>query len=153
MTQVGPINGGLFLEDDIIEIGPGTEFTPDHDIPHTLTGALRYDSPASRLAATVSWRYQSGPPLEVSDEGLDEVAERPGFDLVDVEEERVKPAFVLDALGALRLFRARGIEILGSIAGRNLTNERFAFNFGNPFKRTHFGPPRTFSFGLHARLP
>src|SRR4029077_2284675 len=30
ITEVGPLNGGLFLTDDFIEISPGTEFTPDH---------------------------------------------------------------------------------------------------------------------------
>ena len=31
VVQTGPINGGLFLEDEVEEIGPGVEFTPDHD--------------------------------------------------------------------------------------------------------------------------
>jgi outer membrane receptor protein involved in Fe transport len=153
VTQVGPINGGLFLEDDILEIGPGTEFKPDHDIPHTATGALRYDAPSGRVAATASWRYQSGAPLEVSDEGLADLAERPGFELVDPVAGRVKPHFVVDALVSVRLVRARSIELHASLGVQNLTNERFAFNFGNPFSGTHFGAPRTLSFGLQARLP
>ncbi len=37
--QVGPINGGLFLEEEVIEIGPGTQFNPDHD--QRNTGGLR----------------------------------------------------------------------------------------------------------------
>jgi hypothetical protein len=153
VTQVGPINGGLFLEDDILEIGPGTEFKPDHDIPHTATGALRYDSPKGRIGATVSWRYQSGPPLEVSDEGLEDLAERPGYELVDPETGRVKPRFVVDALVSVRLMRSRSVDLSASLAVRNLTDERFAFNFGNPFSGTHFGAPRSLSLGLQARLP
>jgi TonB dependent receptor len=153
VTQVGPINGGLFLEDDILEIGPGTEFKPDHDIPHTATGALRYDALSGRVAATASWRYQSGAPLEVSDEGLEGLTGRPGFDLVDVAAGRVKPHFVIDALVSVRLVRTRSIDLHGSLGILNLTDERFAFNFGNPFSGTHFGAPRTLSFGLHARLP
>ncbi len=150
VIQVGPINGGLFLEDDILEIGPGTEFRPDHDIPHTATGTLRYDAPSGRAAATVSWRYQSGPPLEVSEEDLDDLAERPGFELVDADAGRVKPRFVIDALLRFRLLRSRSVELQASLGGRNLTNERFAYNFGNPFSGTHFGPPRTLTVGLHA---
>ena len=153
VTQFGPINGGLFLEDDILDIGPGTQFTPDHDIPHVATGALRYDAPSGRLAATISWRYQSGPPLEVSDEELGELEERPGFDLVDPEAGRVKPHFVIDTSLHVRLLRTRRVEMRATLAGRNLTNERFAFNFGNPFSGTHFGPPRTWSLGLHVALP
>ncbi len=153
VTEIGPINGGLFLEDDILEIGPGTEFKPDHDIPNTVTGALRYDAPTGLLAATVSGRYQSGVPLEVSDEGLDELAGRPGFDLVDVAAGRVKSHVVVDALVSVRLVRRRSVELQASLGGQNLFNERFAFNFGNPFSGTHFGSPRTLSVGLHARFP
>jgi outer membrane receptor protein involved in Fe transport len=153
VIQVGPINGGLFLDDDIQDIGPGTEFKPDHDIPHTATGALRYDAPSGRFAATVSGRYQSGPPLEVSDEGLAALASRPGFDLVDPGAGRVKPHLVFDALVSVRLVRARSAELSASFGGQNLGNERYAFNFGNPFSGTHFGAPRTLSFGLHARFP
>jgi outer membrane receptor protein involved in Fe transport len=153
VTQFGPINGGLFLEDEILEIGPGTQFTPDHDIPHVATFSLRYDAPTGRVAGTVSGRYQSGPPLEVSDDELDELAERPGSDLVDREAGRVEPYFVLDASLSVRLVRTRRIEMRAALAGRNLTNERFAFNFGNPFSGTHFGPPRTWSLGLHVALP
>jgi hypothetical protein len=31
---------------------------------------------------------------------------------------------------------------------RNLTNQRFAYNFGNPFSGTHFGDPRLWSVQL-----
>ena len=31
VVQFGPINGGLFLEQNYPDIGPGTRFTPDHD--------------------------------------------------------------------------------------------------------------------------
>jgi outer membrane receptor protein involved in Fe transport len=30
----------------------------------------------------------------------------------------------------------------------NLFDERYAYNFGNPFSGTHFGAPRTFSVGV-----
>ena len=42
VEQEGPINGGLFLEDDIAEIGPGTRFTPDHDQRHVASGGLTF---------------------------------------------------------------------------------------------------------------
>jgi outer membrane receptor protein involved in Fe transport len=31
VIQTGPITGGLFLEDEVEELGPGVEFFPDHD--------------------------------------------------------------------------------------------------------------------------
>ena len=42
VEQEGPINGGLFLEDDIAEIGPGTRFTPDHDQRHVASAGLTF---------------------------------------------------------------------------------------------------------------
>ena len=32
----------------------------------------------------------------------------------------------------------------------NLTNAEWAYNFGNPFSGTHFGPGRTIQIGLRA---
>ena len=31
----------------------------------------------------------------------------------------------------------------------NLTDRRFAYNFGNPFEGTHFGYPREYSARIH----
>ena len=42
VEQEGPINGGLFLEDDIADIGPGTRFTPDHDQRHVASAGLTF---------------------------------------------------------------------------------------------------------------
>ena len=42
IVEIGPINGGLFLDDDFIEIGPGTRFTPDHDQRNVASFALTY---------------------------------------------------------------------------------------------------------------
>ena len=33
----------------------------------------------------------------------------------------------------------------------NLADARYAFNFGNPFSGTHFGPPRTLRFDLRLK--
>ena len=52
---------------------------------------------------------------------------------------------------SVRLVRTRALELHASLGAQNLTNERFAFNFGNPFSGTHFGAARTVSLGLHAR--
>jgi hypothetical protein len=50
------------------------------------------------------------------------------------------------------LLRSNGTELSARIALLNLTGERFAYNFGNPFSGTHFGPGRTLQVGLQLRL-
>jgi outer membrane receptor protein involved in Fe transport len=140
--QFGPVDGGLFLEDDIIEIGPGTPFTPDHDQRHALTMQAGYEDERG-TSISVAARYRSGTPLEVPDEELDELAEREGSDLVDFASGRVKPYLVLDAYAAQRLVVRTGASLTASMAVLNLTGARYAFNFGNPFSGTHFGAPRS----------
>jgi hypothetical protein len=142
VEQFGPIDGGLFLEDDIIEIVPGAPFTPDHDQRHAVTLQAGYDD-ARGTSVALAARYRSGTPLEVPDDELDEVAEREGSDLVDLEEGRVKPYLILDLRAERRLVSRRGAELSASAAVLNLTGARYAFNFANPFSGTHFGAPRT----------
>ena len=141
VVQYGPIDGGLFLEDDVIEIGPGTEFTPDHDQRHVANWGLSYER--SRLWALLSGRYESGTPLEVGDDDLEELQSRPGADRVDFEAERVKPRLLLNLTVGARVLRAGRFDLGAELALLNLTDAAYAFNFGNPFSGTHFGPPRT----------
>ena len=109
-------------------------------------------SPRGGFWASFGGRYESGTPLEVDEDELDELMERPGSELVNFETGRVRPRQMFDVLAGTRLFRAGGHEISlrGSIL--NLTGERFAYNFGNPFSGTHFGPGRTFQIGVQVRL-
>jgi outer membrane receptor protein involved in Fe transport len=148
IDQWGPINGGLFLEDDILEIGPGTKFTPDHDQRHALSAEIGYENEGLGLRVALSGRYRSGTPLELEEEGLEQIAERPGADLVDFEEGRVKPYAVFDVQAGQRLVRRDAVELEVRAAVLNLADARYAFNFGNPFSGTHFGPPRTLRFDL-----
>jgi outer membrane receptor protein involved in Fe transport len=152
IDQYGPINGGLFLEDDIIEIGPGTKFTPDHDQRHAVTGEVGYENERVGLRVALSGRYRSGTPLEVDEDDFDELAERPGSDLVDFEEGRVKPYTVFDVQAGQRLVRNEAVELSVRAAVLNLTDTRYAFNFGNPFSGTHFGASRTFRFDLSVAM-
>lgn len=147
IVQFGPITGGLFLEDDIIDIGPGTAFTPDHDQRHVAAAGGMFDSERSGLSASVTARYESGTPLEVDDDALDELGLRPGADLVDFERGRVKPRRVFDARLVKRLLRTRHADLDLRLVILNLTRRRWAYNFGNPFSGTHFGPGRTIQLG------
>jgi hypothetical protein len=152
VDQYGPINGGLFLEDDIIAIGPGTKFTPDHDQRHAFSAEVSYDADRVGFWAAAAARYRSGTPLEVEEDELDELAQRPGADLVDFESGRVKPYTVIDLQAGQRLVRRAGFEVSAKAAVLNLTDARYAFNFGNPFSGTHFGAPRTFRLDLRLAL-
>jgi len=152
VEQFGPINGGLFLEDEIIEIGPGTKFTPDHDQRHAVSAELSYEDDRRGFWVATGARYRSGTPLEVDEEELEELARRPGADLIDLEAGRVKPYAVFDLQAGQRLMRRRGVELSARAAVLNLTNARYAFNFGNPFSGTHFGAPRTFRLDLQLAM-
>ncbi len=142
VEQFGPIDGGLFLEDDFIEIGPGTSFTPDHDQRHALSAQVAFEDARRGLFVALDARYRSGTPVEASDEELSEIAGRPGAELVDFERGRVRPYTVLDLQAGLRLLRRQRFELSARGSLLNLTGARYAFNFGNPFSGTHFGAPR-----------
>jgi outer membrane receptor for ferrienterochelin and colicin len=152
VVQFGPVTGGLFLDDNVIDIEDGTAFTPDHDQRNVGAFGVTYDHDRSGFWMSFGGRYESGTPLEVEEDDLDELAQRPGSDLVDFERGRVRARQVFDLLSGTRLFRTGRGEFSVRVAVLNLTGERFAYNFGNPFSGTHFGPGRTFQFGLQVRL-
>ena len=142
--QIGPINGGLFLEDNIIDIGPGIKFNPDHDQRNTGAFGVLYRYP-SGIWISLSGRHASGTPLEVDPNELEDLKERPGSDLVNFKRQRIRPRSLFDfsvgkdfSIRENRLIRTQ-FDI------QNLTNKRFAYNFGNPFSGTHFGHPRLWS--------
>lgn len=147
--QVGPINGGLFLEEEMITIGPGTRFNPDHDQRNTGGFGMIYEHP-SRLWIGVSGRHESGPPLEV--EELDELRDRPGIELVNLSRGRIKPRTLFDFSLGKDFFSDRRITLRTQFDIRNLTNQHFAYNFGNPFSGTHFGHPRLWSGRIRFRF-
>lgn len=147
VEQEGPINGGLFLEDDIDELGDGVVFTPDHDQRHVAAATVTWVPAVSRWSASAQARYASGTPLEVGDLDDDDLAdllERPGADLIDVERGRVKPRLVVDLTASARLLRAGRAQLTLGASVLNAFNRRYAYNFGNPFSGTHFGAPRQF---------
>ena len=152
VVQYGPVTGGLFLEDDVLEIADGTAFTPDHDQRHVAAFGVSYDHPVNGFWASFGGRYESGTPLEVDEDELDELMERPGSELVDFDTGRVLPRLLFDVMAGTRLFRAGGHEFMIRGAVLNFAGEQFAYNFGNPFSGTHFGPGRTFQIGMQVRL-
>ena len=151
--QTGPINGGLFLEEEILEIGPGTRFIPDHDQRNTGAFGLTFQHQNSGFWASFYGRHESGTPLEVEEDELDEVVERRGADLVDFDRMRVKPRTLLDVAAGRRFFSDRAVTFDLQLDVRNLTGAEFAYNFSNPFSGTHFGHPRLVSVRVKLTFP
>jgi TonB dependent receptor len=150
VEQVGPITGGLFLEDTMADIGPGTRFTPDHDQRNVGALGVSYEHEGRGLWAGLTARYESGTPIEVDEDEQGELRERPGAELVDFERGRVKPRRIVDLLATQRLLRMSRADVSLRVSLLNLTGARWAYNFGNPFSGTHFGPGRTLQ--VSARL-
>jgi hypothetical protein len=145
VLQIGPINGGLFLTDEFMEFGPGTRFIPDHDQRNFGAFGVTYHHRRTGLWAAVGGRHESGVPLEVDQESLEELKSAPGADLADFERQRVKPWTVFDFSVGADLFRDERVSLAAQFDVQNVANRRFAYNFGNPFEGTHFGYPRLWS--------
>lgn len=148
ILQTGPINGGLFLTDEFIEIGPGTRFIPDHDERNTVSFAVNYNLRSKGLWASFMGRYESGMPLEVEPDDLDELRDEPGADLVNFERARVKPWSVFDVAAGWDLFREERVTVQTQFSVENIFDRPFVYNFGNPFSGTHFGYPRRWTARL-----
>ncbi|HET9467607.1 MAG TPA: TonB-dependent receptor, partial [Vicinamibacterales bacterium] len=152
VVNFGPVTGGLFLEDEVIEIADGTRFIPDHDQRHVAAFGASYDHPRNGLWVSFGGRYESGTPLEVDEDERDELMARPGSELVNFAIGRVRPRQLFDVMAGARLRRTGGYELTLRASVLNLAGERYAYNFGNPFSGTHFGAGRTFQVGLQVRL-
>jgi outer membrane receptor protein involved in Fe transport len=148
VVQFGPIVGGLFLEDDVADIAEGGAFTPDHDQRNVAAAGVTYDHAATGAWMSLSGRYESGTPLEAEATDLDDLQARPGAARVDFARMRVRPRRVVDAEAGARLLRRGRIDLSARAAILNLFDQAYAYNFGNPFSGTHFGPGRTLSVSV-----
>jgi hypothetical protein len=148
IVEIGPLNGGLFLDDDFIEIGPGTRFTPDHDQRNVASFAVTYTPRWRGAWTTVTGRYESGVPMELPDLDPDELAQLPGAQLVNFDTGRVKPWYVFGWSGGMNIARTENYGVDLQVDIQNLANRAFAFNWGNPFSGTHFGYPRLIAGSL-----
>lgn len=152
VEQFGPVTGGLFLEDEYLEIRDGTRFIPDHDQRHGFGASVTFADATRHWRASASVRHQSGTPLGVEEDDVEDLLGRPGSEVVDVDSSRVRPRTLVDAQAAWTFFRGPRAEWSVSAWVTNLFNQTYAFNFGNPFSGTHFGPPRRAGLNLSLRL-
>jgi outer membrane receptor protein involved in Fe transport len=143
VIQTGPIHGGLFLEDEVEEIGPGVEFSPDHDQRMTAGGRVTWEHGGSGVMLSMTARYESGTPVQQEDDDLDALMDRPGADRVDFDAGRTKPRTVVSLLASAPVFRSASVTGTVGVQVLNLFDADYAYNFGNPFSGTHFGAPRS----------
>jgi hypothetical protein len=142
ILQTGPINGGLFLTEEFIEIAPGTKFIPDQDQRNVGSFAVNYQHHRAGVFIVFSGRHESGVPLEVDEERLAELKDAPGADLVDFTRGRVKPRTIFNLSAGVTLFKSERVSCAAQFDLQNVFDRAFAYNFGNPFEGTHFGHPR-----------
>src|SRR5262245_43434754 len=152
VLQSGPINGGLFLTNDFIEIGPGTRFIPDQDQRNTSSFGLTHQQQRTGLRLAFTGRHESGAPIEVEADNLEELKSAPGAALVDFERGRVRPRTVLNFSAGINLFRKDKVTCSVQLDVLNLADKLFAYNFGNPFEGTHFGYGRRWGGWLKIEL-
>jgi outer membrane receptor protein involved in Fe transport len=147
VVQFGPATGGLFLEDEVGEIQDGTEFIPDHDQRHGVFATATY-SDRRRWRVSAAFRYQTGTPISIGDETDEELEDQPGSETVDFTTGRVRPRAITDVQAEWTIARwtRADLSVIGWLY--NLTNQTYAFNFGNPFSGTHFGAPRRVGFSM-----
>jgi len=148
IVEIGPINGGLFLDDDFIEVGPGTRFTPDHDQRNVASFALTYMARKYGMWTSFTGRFESGVPMELPDLDPAELRQLPGAELVNFDTGRVKPWYVFGWSGGMDLVRKDRFILGAQLDIQNLDDRPFAFNWGNPFSGTHFGYPRLIAGSL-----
>ena len=148
ILQTGPLNGGLFLTDEFIEIGPGVKFIPDQDQRNTGAFGIAYQQHKRGLLLALTGRHESGVPLEVEDERLEDLKAAPGSELVDFDRQRVRPRTVFNFSAGINLFKRERVQCSAQFDVLNIADKPYAFNFGNPFEGTHFGAGRRWSGGL-----
>ncbi len=148
VVQTGPVTGGVFLEDEVADLGPGVEFVPDHDQRVALAGGASWHAPRSGLSVSAAVRYESGTPISRDDEDAAELADRPGAGLVDFARGRVTPRTLMSVSAVLPVLRAARADVHVRVSVWNVFDRRYAYNFGNPFSGTHFGAGRSASVSL-----
>jgi outer membrane receptor for Fe3+-dicitrate len=138
----------LFLTDEFVEIGPGVKFIPDQDQRNTGAFGVTYQYHRSGLLLSFTGRHESGVPLEVEEERLEDLKSARGAELVNFERGRVKPRTIFNFSAGVNLFKREKVSCAAQIDILNIADKFFAYNFGNPFEGTHFGYGRRWSGGL-----
>jgi len=155
---VTPINGGLFLGEDIQSLQvSGLKFANDHDQRNEAQFQFGYNHKRSGLYATFSGRYDSGVPTDVQPGTTLAQFVAQGFDPrlyneIDFQRGRVRPRTILDFSVGADLLRKERMSMNLQFDVQNLTNQLFLYNFESVFSGTHVGYPRMISGRLGLRF-
>ena len=138
-----PLTGGLFLGE---VPAPGEQFYADHDQRWQSQFGVSFEHPSRRVFGSVSGRYDSGIPFELSEDFDPATFEDPlALSLVNLDTGRAKPRSIFDAMVGSELYR-RGETKLELQAGvLNLFDKTYLLNFLSIFNGTHYGAPRTWT--------
>ncbi len=82
-------------------------------------------------------RHDSGVPLEVEVEALDELRARPALTWLTSNAAESSQWTIIDLAGGFELFREQRVCVRTQLGVENLMSKRFVYNFGNPFSGTH----------------
>ena len=109
---------------------------------------VTYQHHLSGLLVSFTGRHESGMPLEVEEERLEELQSALGAEFVDFKRGRVKPRTIFNFSTGVTVFKSERIVCAARLDVLNIADRPFAYNFGNPFEGTHFGHGRRWSGGL-----
>ncbi|MBI1748285.1 MAG: TonB-dependent receptor [Acidobacteria bacterium] len=142
---IGPINGGLFLDESAGRIGPGTRFAVDHDQRNTGAFGITFRQPKPRWFITFSGRHESGVPFDFEASERAAVLRSLGADLVNIDRRRVNPRTLFNLSSGIDFLQTAHVTTSLQFDIQNLANARFLYNFRSIFSGTHFGYPRLYS--------
>jgi TonB dependent receptor/Carboxypeptidase regulatory-like domain/TonB-dependent Receptor Plug Domain len=146
MVNIAPFNGGLMLG---TPLEPGEEFFADHDKRWQSQFGVSYEHPSRRVFASVTGRFDSGPPFLLPD-NFDPVAfdDPLALSLVNLEEGRAKPRTIANVLVGTQVYRhgTTNLELQAGVL--NAFDTTHVLNFLSIFNGTHYGPPRTWTARL-----
>ncbi len=142
----GPITGGLFLGSEAIaEAGDTSRFAVSQDQRNTARARVRFQT-AHHLWFAVGGQYGSGLPADIGDADAATLLTQYGaaiLDRVNLQRDRVRPNFRLDAGAGAELYRKERRSAALQIEAENVSDRLNIINFASLFSGTAVGPPRS----------
>ncbi len=147
----GPLTGGLFLGDEAASVSSTSKFPVSQDQRNTIRARVRFQATGKLWLATSS-EFGSGLPADLNlpvDVSLLLSQYGPAIlNQVNINANRVRPNFSLDAAAGATLYHKESRDITLQIETNNLTGRVNVINFASLFSGTAVGPPRSVSARL-----
>lgn len=148
-----PITGGLFAGEEAFELlQPGLRLPITQDQRNTVHAQVQYQPKSSLWWTALGFHYESGLPVELSDDAGPESLEDDFSELllsrVNLARGRVRPRHLWDVTAGIRLWKEEQRSATLQLDVINLTNRLYLINFNGLFSGTAVGLPRTVSAKL-----